>query len=325
MISPSAIKLADRYSQDTGGVLLLISRDKELIFESRHPKYPPSHLFRCFSITKSIAALIGARICALGLINWKQLASIHLREWQNVPYKKDIQIAHLLNLTSGLAPGAAQIYDDKVSDKALVAMELDSQYPPAEVFAYGPSGYEVFSEIIRRVLLPYSQTPLSFAKTEVLAPLGIKNSKWIVDRVGHLMLSSGLFLQAEDLLALGHSMLIKLKAKEPYYIELVNGSAVNCSYGLGFWLNNGATASQCNEVEVERILASNSQGYDWKNSCLCKNGPNDLLAMIGTTGQRVYIVPSYGLTIIRLSSGQIDLAPKKSLFNDSIFFQKLLS
>jgi hypothetical protein len=63
---------------------------------------------------------------------------------------------------------------------------------------------------------------------------------------------------------------------------------------------------------MERKLMSQS----WRNICLSKTAPAELVACIGSYGQRLYVVPSKKLVIVRLGKGgQFKDAPfLKALF-----------
>lgn len=50
---------------------------------------------------------------------------------------------------------------------------------------------------------------------------------------------------------------------------------------------------------MERKLIAQS----WKNICLSKIAPADLVACIGSYGQRLYVVPSKKLVIVRHGKG----------------------
>ena len=39
----------------------------------------------------------------------------------------------------------------------------------------------------------------------------------------------------------------------------------------------------------------------WRNACLSRAAPADLIACIGSYGQRIYIVPSQKLVIVRMA------------------------
>jgi CubicO group peptidase (beta-lactamase class C family) len=49
------------------------------------------------------------------------------------------------------------------------------------------------------------------------------------------------------------------------------------------------------------MLDKKWHAQSWRNACLCRSAPADLIACIGSYGQRLYIVPSQKLVIVRLA------------------------
>jgi hypothetical protein len=80
------------------------------------------------------------------------------------------------------------------------------------------------------------------------------------------------------------------------------GSDANAMYALGFWLNRRAKVGG-HEVEVESAIGKDQAPSFWRDACLSRKAPEDLVAMIGSRGQRVYVVPSRQLVVIRLGTG----------------------
>jgi hypothetical protein len=85
---------------------------------------------------------------------------------------------------------------------------------------------------------------------------------------------------------------------------LSQGTQANRMYALGFWLNRGSSFPEAREIDVESSLGRNQSAAFWSNACLCREAPSDLLAMIGTRGQRVYVVPSRNLVVVRQGDGR---------------------
>jgi hypothetical protein len=80
--------------------------------------------------------------------------------------------------------------------------------------------------------------------------------------------------------------------------ELFRGSRANPMFGMGFWLNRTATDG-ASEVDVEKMLDIPWQRQYWHNVCLCRDAPRDLIAAIGSGYQRVFIIPSMDVIIVR--------------------------
>ena len=69
------------------------------------------------------------------------------------------------------------------------------------------------------------------------------------------------------------------------------------TYGLGWWLNRpvGATFGTNDNVPLEFVWATGSR--------LARNMPTDVMIANGAFGQRMYIIPSLNLVVVRFGSG----------------------
>ena len=85
-------------------------------------------------------------------------------------------------------------------------------------------------------------------------------------------------------------------------------------FSLGWWNNHAASFGR--EIDVERMLARKWQQQDWRNGCLCRDAPEDLVACIGSGQQRLYVIPSLRLVVVRQGDG--------GSFSDATFWRLLL-
>jgi len=68
-------------------------------------------------------------------------------------------------------------------------------------------------------------------------------------------------------------------------------------FGMGFWLNR--LAPNAREVDVERMLELPWKRQNWQATCLCREAPKDMIAAIGSGYQRMFIVPSMNVIVVR--------------------------
>jgi hypothetical protein len=83
--------------------------------------------------------------------------------------------------------------------------------------------------------------------------------------------------------------------------EAFTGSQVNPTYGLTFWLNQHSSNGR--EADVERMLDLPWQSAQWRDVCICKNAPADMVVAVGSHYQRLFIIPSFKAIIVRQGSG----------------------
>jgi len=94
--------------------------------------------------------------------------------------------------------------------------------------------------------------------------------------------------------------------------ECFRGTHINPMFGMGFWLNRARPGSR--EVDVEKMLDVPWERQNWREACLCREAPRDMIAAIGSGYQRMFIVPSMNLVIVR--QGRDD-----SRFSDAHFLR----
>jgi hypothetical protein len=82
-----------------------------------------------------------------------------------------------------------------------------------------------------------------------------------------------------------------------YLAECFRGTRINPMFGMGFWLNRQAPNAR--EVDVERMLELPWEHQNWQATCLCREAPRDMVAAIGSGYQRMFIVPSMNVVVVR--------------------------
>jgi CubicO group peptidase (beta-lactamase class C family) len=94
----------------------------------------------------------------------------------------------------------------------------------------------------------------------------------------------------------------------------LRGSAALPAYGLGWWLNAAVTPAQAEQIPsvLRERLAPPPR--------LFEPGPPDLFAAIGSDDQRLYVMPSRGLVVVRLARPTREAEP----FTDAAFLDLLL-
>ena len=96
----------------------------------------------------------------------------------------------------------------------------------------------------------------------------------------------------------------------------MRGTRVNPMFGLGLWMNNAAGNKNAVECDIEKMLEKKWQDQEWRNRCICRQAPPDLVAAVGSEGQRLFVVPSLDLVIVRQGEGE--------RFSDAEFLRKIL-
>jgi CubicO group peptidase (beta-lactamase class C family) len=315
--SPAALDAAWDYSLSHNGLSLLVIQHGRVLLERYAEGDGPYTLHRIYSGTKGLWCVAALAAQADGILNLDQPVADTITEWRGHPYRDRITIRQLLDFTAGIDPGF-HLHSDDVPDRDGYALRLPQVAPPGASFIYGPSQIQVFCEVLRRKLAARSgETPWHYLNRRVLRPLGIPSPPHKVDAIGNPLLAAGIQLTARQWARFGEFLLAGGKALLPSGAlgQCLRGTPRNPAFGMGFWLNGAAPSGHV--VNVEDNLVPKWWLEDWRDACLCRQAPRDLFVSLGSMGQRLYVIPSLDMVIVRLSDD--------SDFSDATFLRVLLS
>lgn len=289
---PQGLPKAAEYSAARGETALLVWQNGRIIYERvRRPDIPR----RIFSITKSLVSI--------GVFRDAKTGGLSLAQPARHRAAQGVALSDLLNQTSGLPAMAREFYSQGLKDKGPVLGRLRVN-GHGGAFVYGPSHWEVLAEEIREQRGPsvdrWVRKFVPGAGADALA-------LWTRDDEGRLFFSTGARMNASDLVPAARAVIEGVRRGQwPAEVRtmLSNGTEANRMYALGFWLNRAAAEAGAREIDVEAALGREQPREFWRRGCLSLSAPSDLLAMIGTRGQRVYVVPSQNLVVIRQGEGR---------------------
>jgi CubicO group peptidase (beta-lactamase class C family) len=309
-LSDAGIAAARAYSLKCGGQALLVLQGGKTLHESYANGGSADRTFLVMSITKNLAALATFAARSEGLLDFDEPVARTIPEWRGDSEKRTLTIRNLLDQTSGLATGYNTIYARGVRDKNKLAISLPMVTAPGVRFAYAPGNYELLEEILRRKLSARRTGPLDYLAAKILLPLGIHAvAEWRRDGKGNPFFSAGAKLSARDLGKIGEfirnrgRVWILPTLPSAAFAGAFTGSAANSMYGLSFWLNANAARSGAAPLSIEGTLGESRSPEEWSRSCISNAAPADLIAMVGSGGERCYVVPSRKLVIARFGAG----------------------
>ena len=277
------VAAAAAYSREQRGDAVLVMQRGEIVFEEYQNGFAASQPHPLASGTKSFSGALLVAAQADGLIaSVDELVSDTILEWRDDPLKKQVTLQQLLSLTSGLVAGVV----GRVPSYAAA-----TQFPiGAAGFAYGPAPFQVFGEVLRRKLQPSAQTVTQYLNRRVLQPIGLRVGAWTNAASGQPDLPSGAALTAREWLKYGQLIAQNGVWNNQPILRgdlmqaLFRGSKINPAYGLTFWLNAAGTGAGRNSDFSSGIAPA---------------APEDLVMAAGAGNQRLYIVPSLELVIVR--------------------------
>jgi len=217
------------------------------------------------------------------LLSWDEPAADTLTEWWG-DERRRITIRHLLSLTSGVTGGPIgrpPTYAAAIAQRAEAA--------PGERFAYGPTPFQIFGEIIRRKT---NGDPLDYLTRRILAPLNIEPTAWRRGADGMPHMPSGAGLTARDWARFGWFVLQQGEGRvdRDALAQCFVGSRANPGYGLSFWL-----------LRDGLVPPGRNAGIDIDTAMSERFGGISMAA--GAGDQRLYLVPALDIVIARQASG----------------------
>jgi CubicO group peptidase (beta-lactamase class C family) len=140
--------------------------------------------------------------------------------------------------------------------------------------------------------------------------------RYLDDRAGNPLLAAGFIMTARQWAKMGQLVLDKGKpvVKPETLAQCWRGSTANRAFSLGWWNNRAAPGGR--EFNFEEMLHPKWSQQDWRDACLCRVAPSDLVACIGSGCQRLYVIPSLDLVVVRQGNG--------GPFSDAQFLRLLL-
>jgi CubicO group peptidase (beta-lactamase class C family) len=310
------------YSESRRGHSLLVIQQGKTAFESYAPGESSWDAHRIYSGTKSFWGVAAMAAVQDGLVSLGEPVAESIPEWRSDPRKSRITIRELLNFTDGIPPAVA-LDGDSIPDRDAFAIALPSVAPPGDAFIYGPSHLQIFCEVLRRRLRPSGETPWHYLERKVLHPLGLNSVRHLMDRAGNPLAATGFELTARQWARMGKLVLNRgfydsQQLVEPGLLEkCFQGSAANPAFGMEFWLNRAAAGPGARELDIEKTIDFPWQVQNWRDACICRDAPADMVVSLGSAFQRLYIVPSLDLVVVRQG--------ENANFSDGAFLRMLLA
>ncbi len=320
-LTPQALRAAADYSAARRGCSLLVVQHGKTLIEDYPNGGGPQVTRQIYSGTKSfftMAALVAAQE---GLLHLDEPVSNTIGEWRGDPRRRAITLRDMMNFSDGLDP-VFHLHSDQVTDRNALAVRAPVVAPVGAAFTYGPSHGQVLCEVLRRKLAPRRESPFGYVQHKLLNPLGMGGVEYRSDLQGNPLVASGFRLTARQWMRFGQMVLGRGTydrreiVREKDFWQCFSGTRINPMFGLGFWLNQGAKHSGTRETDIEDLLEKKWQDQDWHQRCICRSAPSDLVAAVGSGYQRLFVIPSLELVIVRQGD--------HARFSDAEFLRRIL-
>ena len=278
----SDILFNEIYESELNTTALVIAHKGELVFERYGKETKNSTPTLGWSMTKTITGMMIGLLADDGLLDLDKPAPIP--EWKGTD-KEAITTRQLLNMASGienfeeyggLSDVSRMLYLE--SDQYEFALGQKLVNAPGSNFDYSTPEANRLAAVVHN-LLGGQQEVYEFFQTRIAQPLNITSATIEFDTQGHFVGGAYSYMDARDWARLG---LVYLNGGE------FNGQQIFSKEWVEF-----ATFSSPNAAHYGAQLWINANGERWKNL------PHDIFYYMGHQGQRVIMVPSKDLVIVR--------------------------
>ncbi len=293
-----AVALAERHESHA----LLVAKNGRLVLERYWNGFSRQSRFSTASMHKTVMALAMGAAIADGRLAEGDPVGRHLPEWRDDP-RGQVTLAELLEMASGLAfppapPGPPR--PDSVNlrlmfapDIRKVALEVPQAAPPGTVFAYSNVDSQLAGEALQAALgMRYAD----YLSSRIWKPIGAADAALFLDREGGsahwfccLQASAMDWLRVGELLRKRGRVRGRQILPAQWVDAMARPSARNPNFGRQLWRGTP-------HAPVRRYSASIAMTVPAREPFRAE----DVLFLDGAGGQRVYVIPSAGLVIVRI-------------------------
>ena len=279
------------YLQTKNTKSFIILKDGKRVLEKYFGTYTRDSLWYWASASKSLASFITGIAQQKGYININNLASQYLGTgWTSAPLAKEnlITVKNLLTMTNGLDDVPPSPCTNEDTAKACLIYKADA----STRWAYHTGAYRNIQRVVSNTV---GQTYNTITTSWIKSHIGM----------GGVWSQQIYYSKARDMARFGLLNLNKgvwntdtLMKDSMYFKAMVNTSqTLNNSYGYLWWLNGKSS-----------FMAPQSQLV--LPGPLMSNAPTDMFCALGKNDQKIYVVASQGLVVVRQgnSAGGFSLA-----------------
>ncbi|MBL8628739.1 MAG: serine hydrolase [Rhodospirillaceae bacterium] len=323
-ITPEGWNRALDYAKKMDSLSLVVWQGGKVQYEYYRPDFKPEDRTDPASMHKSVVALLVGQLLADGYIkSIDDPVANYVSEWAN-DARKNITIRHLLTMSSGLyrqpfsaSPSGHFLRLNLGTEIRDLTLSIPAEEEPGKVFAYYNFNPQMLAILIERTTgKRYAQ----YLSERLWSKLGTKDAYVFLDHEGGLARAyCCLQMSAEDWLRVGLLHLNKGKVgdeqvvAEDWMRQVTTPSAVNPNYGFQTWL--GTTYEP---------LRGYGKGVSAGVPHSEPFAAPDVIYFDGAGGQRLYVIPSKDLVIVRMGKTGIDLKTGNFLFDDAIIPNALI-
>ncbi|MCI1189368.1 serine hydrolase [Hymenobacter sp. DH14] len=263
-----------------GSKSLLILKDGRMVVEQYYGTYTADSAWYWASAGKSLTATLVGLARQDGQLNLTDSTSQYLGRWTSAPrpQQRQIQLLHQLTMTTGLDDSPPAPCDNESTTPACLLYLA----PPATRWAYHTGAYRTLQNVLTQASGVANMTTYTSQRLgNRIGMTGLWYNDVFVSKA-RSMARFGLFI-----LARGNWNGTQILTDAAYFQAMTTPSqTLNRSYGYLWWLNGQASY----KLPGSQITLPGP---------LIPSAPADLIAALGKNDQKIYVVPSLGLVVVR--------------------------
>lgn len=260
----------------------LVLKDGKVVLEKYFDRFTRDSIWYWASAGKTLTAFLVGQAQEEGLLKVSDLTSKYLgKGWTALPGDKEDKITlwNQLTMTSGL--------DDKVSDPyCTLPACLTYKADAGTRWAYHNAPYTLLENVLESAS---SKDINVFTASHLRDRIGM-NGAWFKDGYNNVYFSNARSMARFGLLILNKGVWNRdtLLRDTAYFRQMVTPSqTINNSYGYLWWLNG----------YKNHMLPGTQIVF---NGSTVPNAPKDMIAGLGKNDQKVYVIPSSNLVVVRM-------------------------
>lgn len=288
------------YLEQTNTKAFMVLKDGKIVLEKYFGNYTTDSIHYWASAGKSLIGTLTVIAQEKGLVNINNSVSGYLGNgWSSAPVAKEnvITLRHLLTMTSGFDDKPASPCDNESTDASCLQYLTDT----GQRWAYHTGAYQQLAGVLSAAS---GQSINAFTNSNINNHIGM-TGLWVngvyysktrsMARFGLLALNKGVW-ENDTLLHDSNYWNAMVNTSQPY----------NKSYGYLWWLNGKSSFM--------------SPGLQFVfNGSLIPKAPADMFAALGKNDQKIYVVPSQQLVVIRTGESAYGVALAFSPFDDLLW------
>ena len=268
------------FAERKGSKSLLILKDGRMVVEHYYGAYTADSAWYWASAGKSLTATLVGLAQQDGLFSLNDSTSKYLGRWTSAtrPQQRQLLIRHQLSMTTGLDDSPpAPCNNMSTTPGCLLYLA-----PPATRWAYHTGAYRTLQNVLVQASGAANMT--TYTSQRLGARIG-RTGLWASDvfySKARSMARFGLFI-----LARGNWNGIQILTDTAYFRRMTTPSqTLNRSYGYLWWLNGQSSYR----------LPGSQLNFP---GAVIPTAPADMIAALGKNDQKIYVVPSLGLVVVR--------------------------